>query len=410
MSYDIQLQFTSNLLKNLHVSSCIVNNPQDKISCNIDLGLRAMLFGKENYAELLENSMDQARDNTIYRFYDEYSCNYIFMRLPSKTNSFFYIGPYLLSAPSEQVIKQRSDSLGFGEEQLKKLVQYYNSLPIIEDENILLAIANTLGLAIWESEQNYCIEYVDYAIPDRSTPIPVDHIYNFAESPHSLAVLETNYANEKILMEAISQGKLHKVNSIASSVYNNGTEQRVSDNLRNRKNYLIILNTLLRKAAESGGVHPLHLDRISSAFAKKIENTRNINDSISLQSEMIRDYCILVKQHSLNKYSYIVGKAITIIAFDLTADLSLNSIANQLNINPTYLSSLFRKECNCTLTEYVNRKRIEHAITLLDKTDKQINTIAFECGIQDTNYFIKLFKKFTNQTPTHYRNKNIANK
>ena len=206
-------------------------------------------------------------------------------------------------------------------------------------------------------------------------------------------------------MEAISQGKLHKVNSIASSVYNNGTEQRVSDNLRNRKNYLIILNTLLRKAAESGGVHPLHLDRISSAFAKKIENTRNINDSITLQSEMIRDYCLLVKQHSLNKYSYIVGKAITIISFDLTADLSLNNIAKQLNINPTYLSSLFRKECDCTLTEYVNRKRIEHAITLLDKTDKPVNAIAFECGIQDTNYFIKLFKKFTNQTPTQYRNK-----
>ena len=406
MNYDVQLQFTSDLLKNLHISSCIVNNPQDKISCDIDLGLRAMLFGKENYTELLENSMNEARDNTIYRFYDEYSCNYIFMRLPGKESAFFYIGPYLPSAPSEQVIKQKSDALGFSDEQFKKLVQYYNGLPIIEDENILLAIANTLGLALWGNDQNYCIEYVDYAIPDRSTPIPVSRVYSdFAESPHSLAALETNYANEKRLMEAISQGKLHKVNSIASSVYNNGTEQRVSDNLRNRKNYLIILNTLLRKAAESGGVHPLHLDRISSAFAKKIENTRNINDSITLQSEMIRDYCLLVKQHSLNKYSYIVGKAITIIAFDLTADLSLNTIAKQLNINPTYLSSLFRKECDCTLTEYVNRKRIEHAITLLDKTDKPINAIAFECGIQDTNYFIKLFKKFTNQTPTQYRNK-----
>lgn len=406
MNYDVQLQFTSDLLKNLHVSSCIVNNPQDKISCDIDLGLRAMLFGKENYTELLENSMNEARDNTIYRFYDEYSCNYIFMRLPGKESTFFYIGPYLPSAPSEQVIKQKSDSLSFSDEQFKKLVQYYNGLPIVEDENILLAIANTLALALWENEQNYTIEYVDYAIPDRSAPIPVSHVYSdFAESPHSLSTLETNYANEKRLMEAISQGKLHKLNSIASSVYNNGTEQRVSDNLRNRKNYLIILNTLLRKAAESGGVHPLHLDRISSAFAKKIENTRNINDSITLQSEMIRDYCLLVKQHSLNKYSYIVGKAITIIAFDLTADLSLNNIAKQLNVNPTYLSSLFRKECDCTLTEYVNRKRIEHAITLLDKTDKPVNAIAFECGIQDTNYFIKLFKKFTNQTPTQYRNK-----
>lgn len=408
MSYDVQLQFTSNLLKNLHISSCVVNNPKDEIPYNIDLGLRAMLFGKENYVELLENSMDYAKENIIYRFFDEYSCNYIFMRLPNRESSFFYIGPYLPNAPSEQIIKQKSDTLGLDDEQFKKLIQYYNGLPIVEDENILLAIANTLGLVLWNDEENYSIEYVEYAIPDRSTPIPASHLYDdFAESPHSLSALETNYANEKRLMEAISQGKLHKVNSITSSVYNNGTEQRVSDNLRNRKNYLIILNTLLRKAAESGGVHPLHLDRISSAFAKKIENSHSINDSIALQSEMIRDYCLLVKQHSLNKYSYIVGKVITIISFDLTADLSLNSIAKQLNINPTYLSSLFRKECDCTLTEYVNRKRIEHAIILLNKTDKPINTIAFECGIQDTNYFIKLFKKFTNHTPSQYRNKNV---
>lgn len=406
MSFEIQLKFTKELLNNLHVTSCIITEPQKNIGCDIDLGLRAMLFGKENYVELLENSLEQAKENTIYRFFDEYYCNYIFMRLPNKNSNFFYIGPYLPSPPSEELIKQKLKGLGIGDEQCKKLIQYYNSLPIIEDENILLAIASTLGNSLWGGEENYCIEYIDYAIPDRTNPLPVSHIYNdFSESPYSLWALENNYANEKRLMDAVSQGKLHKVSSIASAVYNNGTEQRLSDSLRNRKNYLIILNTLLRKAAEAGGVHPLHLDRISSKFALKIENTNSINDSLSLQSDMMRDYCLLVKHHSLNKFSYIIGKAITIISFDLTADLSLKNIANQLNVNPTYLSSLFSKECECTLTEYVNKKRIEHALYLLQKTDKPINSIAFECGIQDTNYFIKLFKKHTGLTPTQYRAK-----
>ena len=91
------------------------------------------------------------------------------------------------------------------------------------------------------------------------------------------------------------------------------------------------------------------------------------------------------------------------ISYDLTADLSLNNIAGQLGVNPTYLSALFRKECDCTLTEYVNRKRVEQAASLLSKTDKLVNTISYECGIQDTNYFIKLFKKYTGFTPTQYR-------
>ena len=42
-------------------------------------------------------------------------------------------------------------------------------------------------------------------------------------------------------MDAVSKGKLNKVDIIVSSVLNHGTEDRVDDNLRNRKNYLIIL-------------------------------------------------------------------------------------------------------------------------------------------------------------------------
>ena len=61
----------------------------------------------------------------------------------------------------------------------------------------------------------------------------------------------------------------YKVNAIASAVFNNGTEERTSDTLRNRKNYLIILNTLLRKASESGGVHPYFIHIFSSKYAKK---------------------------------------------------------------------------------------------------------------------------------------------
>ena len=118
---------------------------------------------------------------------------------------------------------------------------------------------------------------------------------------------------------------------------------------------------------------------------------------------MIRSYCLLVKRYSISNYSYLVGKTITLIAYDLTADLSLKSIASQLSISPTYLSALFRKECGVTLTDYVNSKRVEHAIFLLNTTDKLINTISCECGIQDTNYFIKLFKKNTGITPTKYR-------
>lgn len=405
MTYDIQLQFVQDLLSEMHISSHFISDPNKTISCNIDLGLRSLLFDVQNYTNFFHNSMYQAQHNTIYRFFDEYYCNYIFFRLPnSLEQSFFFIGPYLLELPSEEKVKQMvmqknlSDALG------KQLLKYYTRLPIVEDENILFTITNTLGKSLWGTPDTFTIEYLDYMIPDKSDPISVpSEQFDFSESPFTLDMLEENARNEKYLMDAVSQGKLNILNVPAASVFNNGTEQRLSDSLRNRKNYLIILNTLLRKAAEQGGVDLLHIDRTSSSFAHKIETIHSIHESLRLQEHMIRSYCLLVKNYSLSKHSSLIAKAITLIYYDLTADLSLNNLSAQLNVNASYLSALFKKECGCTLTQYVNTKRMEHAISLLNTTDKLIQTISYECGFQDVNYFIKLFKKHTSLTPTQYK-------
>ena len=215
--------------------------------------------------------------------------------------------------------------------------------------------------------------------------------------------IEQNYENEKVLIEAVSKGKLHKVDMIVSSILNQGTEERLTDSVRNRKNYLIILNTLLRKAAEFGEVHPIQIHRLSSEFAQKIEKLYTIGDSLDLQKDMIQKYCLLVKEHSLKKYSHLIGRVITLISYDLTADLSLKYISSLMNVNASYLSATFKKECGETLTEYVHRKRMEAAAFMLSHSDKQIQTIAEECGILDVNYFIKLFKKQYGITPTQYR-------
>ena len=102
-------------------------------------------------------------------------------------------------------------------------------------------------------------------------------------------------------------------------------------------------------------------------------------------------------------YTLPIQKVITKIDSDLTADLSLTALAKYINVNASYLSGLFKKETGTTLTEYVNKKRVEHGILLLNSTTLQIQTIAQYCGIPDVNYFTKLFKKHYNKTPKDYR-------
>mgnify|MGYP000373380085 CR=1 FL=1 len=119
--------------------------------------------------------------------------------------------------------------------------------------------------------------------------------------------------------------------------------------------------------------------------------------------DMVKEYCLLVKKHCSNNYSLPIQRVITYIDTDLTADLSLKALSDSLNINSSYLSTLFKKETGMTLTNYVNKKRIEHAVYLLSSTDMQIQNIAQYCGIPDVNYFTKIFKKVMNKTPSEFK-------
>ena len=403
MRHKEQLDFTCKLFASMNISTCIVEDYNNYIPSEIDLGLREKLYSVKEYKNFFSLSMGQANQNTIYRFFDEYYCTYVFMRLP-QSNSFFFIGPYLQMPVEKAEIEKLFENRKMSPEHSDFLMKYYNNLSVPDDENIVFTIANTLGEIFWESRENFIFEYIEYAISDKIKPIDFSPVYlDTEETSLSLSILEENYSNEKNFMDAVSKGKLNKLSMPVYLSYGNSADRMLTDSLRNRKNHLITLNVVLRLSAERGGVHPLHIDRMSSSFTKKIEMIYSAEESRRLQSEMIRSYCLLVKEYSLKKYSYLIGKTLTLISYDLTDDLSLKCIAKKLSVNPTYLSALFKKECGCTLTDYVNNKRIEHAIRLLKNSNKLVSTIASECGIEDANYFIRIFKKYTGITPNQYR-------
>ena len=412
MKIESHIDFARELLNKMHISSVIINDPDNFISSLVDKNLRFMIFGEENYAKLLVNSPNEAKDNTVYRFCDEYKCTYIFLKMPHSVSEYLFVGPYLLSLPNEEFIELKSLELRLNEYQKSEFYTYYRSLPIIENESIILSIIDTLGVFIYGSAENFNTEYIDYEIFDFNKPVFASEFVNpeYSSSLLSLEIIEQNYKNENFLMDAVSKGKLNKVDLITSHILNQGTEMRTSDTLRNRKNYLVILNTILRKSAEYGKVHPFHIDKLSSFFAKSIENLFSVESSLDLQKDMIRKYCLLVKEHSLKNYSPLIGKVVTLISYDLSANLSLNHIALLMNVNASYLSATFKKEVGQTLTDYVNSSRMELAVYILSHSDKQIQVVAEECGILDANYFIKLFKKQYGLTPTQYKNQIKINK
>jgi len=342
------------------------------------------------------------QNNKIYSLVDPFELHYFVFLLPG-SSEVIMCGPYLNRELSQQDVMVIMERQGLQPDLLPALMHYYQRIQMVANEVNLMPLISAVGECLWGSMDAFSVERIENGVVlgERLADDPplIEKMSDAAE----FKILEERYAGERHLMYAVSQGLSHRAQVIISQSSEHILEQRAPDPLRNIKNYGIVLNTLLRKAVEEGGVHPLYIDRLSSSMAKKLEASSSVQDCLRLFTTMVHKYCLLVKNHAMTHYSLLVQHVILRIEADLTADLSLKAHADFLNVNPSYLSSLFKRETGTTLTEYVNRQRVNHAIFLLNATEMQIQTIAQYCGIPDVNYFTKIFKKVIGKTPKEYR-------
>jgi YesN/AraC family two-component response regulator len=84
--------------------------------------------------------------------------------------------------------------------------------------------------------------------------------------------------------------------------------------------------------------------------------------------------------------------------------ISLESLADTLGFSPFYLSKLFKQYFGVSFIEYLTDVRVNAAKDYLTDPTKSIREIGELVGYPNSNYFVKMFKKKTGQTPTEYRN------
>jgi len=342
------------------------------------------------------------REKTLYKA-DNIFYQFIFLKLPDiQKEQYLIIGPYTIEEIPHEKILEAAEKLELTVQQAAELERIVDSTAILPEESQLFSILDVFCEVIWDGN-NY--SYVNIEKNNESVFSSLSLKKNPEESDPvmEMEVMEKRYAFENQLMDAVTRGQSHKVDIFMKSFSSKNMEQRISDTLRNTKNYLIIMNTLLRKAAEKGGVHPVYLNKISSGYAREIESSNNVTELQNLMKIMFKGYCKLVNKHSTSKYSKLIRDVIIYIDYDLTADLSLAAVAEINGVSASYLSMLFKQETGISYTDYVNRQRMDMAKHLLKTTGLQIQTIAQHCGFVDTQYFSKVFKKYTQKTPRQYR-------
>lgn len=98
-----------------------------------------------------------------------------------------------------------------------------------------------------------------------------------------------------------------------------------------------------------------------------------------------------------------VCKIIAYIAENYPQDITVKSMAQYVMMGENYVSALFKKKTGQTLIHYLHRVRVEKAQEYLLHTDLPVHEIGQRVGFLNDNYFIKIFKRHTQQTPSKYR-------
>lgn len=279
--------------------------------------------------------------------------------------------------------------------------EFYTRVPTIPDDSLFYAMIYTLCEKLWEHELRVQKLDINWEISQHESYHPSQTAQNRGALLKAMEQVERRYELEEQMIHAVSLGDMTILDKFSSPRF---ISRRLADPVRNWKKYCIIMNTILRKAAQQGGVHPYDLDRVSSQFAEKIELLPTTDKANQLMKEMITFYCKLVQQCKVQGYSKVIQQAIIYIHHNLPyPSLTLDAVANELELNSSYLSKRFKQETGKTITEYIMNLRMNLAIQMLSSTQLQIQTISQHCGILDVNYFTKMFKKTFHKTPTDYR-------
>ncbi len=395
------LDFFQKTMDKLHVRVCVLRAGATPAGWHA-LGLAYLVQANERYLPTLAEQFSTAQEAVVYRTTDVFGASILYWRMPSAVHAeLVVVGPFLREPYTRERLYARIEELHLPAGHVAAAEAYYSSLPYFRENSAFYVMVDTLA------EQQFgdatAFSFVDVQAQDVDGDMPPHAPLADADPMTVMRVMEERYAFEEQLMDAVRQGLPHKAERLFARFSPMGFERRLSDPLRNSKNYAIITNTLLRKAAQQGGVHPVHLDRLSSGYACRIEQISSVEGLQALMAEMFRGYCRLVRKHTTKGYSQPVQKALICIDSDLSADLSLHTLAAMLGLNASYLSALFRRETGKTITAYISEKRVDLARHLLKTTAWQVQTVAQHCGFADVGYFTKTFKKLTGETPRQMR-------
>ena len=310
--------------------------------------------------------------------------------IPSKDEGVYYVlTPYF---SLEQSLKTFQEKLARQEIVVnEKVVDLFLNTQIIDEEKLnyllqLLLINDELN------KDESVIYLVDDYVKNLQRKIKIDYT-------DMQKILNKRNSFKRELLNAICLGDITKVDMLYNlKEYLLGDVKYFKFTSFEKKEYLYDLNELAKLNADLGIKDVYLTDKLYFDIKEKLDNNEVVYD-------IAKQYAALVDREKYKDRQVVVRNCIEYINNHIREKISLDDISSHLGVNKSYLSSVFNKDMEFSIVDYIHSRRISNACYLLESTDFSISEIADYIGYFDTSYFIRLFKSLREITPLKYREK-----
>lgn len=253
-------------------------------------------------------------------------------------------------------------------------------------------------------ESNLCLKTAIDAIKYRIRISNTNIIYleNYQFEPYEI---------DKIVTEGKKQAYLSKV--VSGDI--RGAQECLAATLREIRysggsyspilffDILIAYVDLLTDYCKQQDLYSEEYERNLKKWNVSTDNIRSEKMLLAVTEELIRETLEYAAEEKKSKDIKPIREIKKYIEENYMEEISLGQLAELVDMNASYLSSVFKKETGMTYSEYLILCRVKQASRLLVETNLSIGEIAHQSGYQDARYFSKQFSKQVGLKPSEYR-------
>ena len=350
-------------------------------------------------AKALHYLLSSSKAGTIYELIDQLGICMSFFAFDNRT---YIIGPYVKEKYSElktETVLAKNDESSSKSPAFKL---YYTAFPIVYTEQIC-TVVNKCIISFSPAESEYSYRRLSGFIQNVSGEGDRTEL-----SEKNYSEIYRRYDQEKQFLSMIRNGDTRNILSAFEKL---SSPEALAVFSKESLNYyaagygLAILRALSRKAAEESGLSVITIDEITQKYTQLSSASKSAVMQTRYQIEMIVELTKAVRNHklSLDRFSVPIQRVLEYINLHLGDHISNEDLSAAASMSISHLARQFRQETGETMTQYIASMRCKKAAGLLKKTDLPIQEISSYVGYSDNNYFVKVFRKNYDMTPTEYR-------